>query len=157
SVVPGFRECAMLPNPQRLHSFTRFAILLSMLVSFASGCSSFPEYVRNGFKVGPNYQKPPAPVANEWIDSKSKGVNVATADLRSWWGALNDPKLNALIEQAYQQNLTLRAAGTRILAARAERNIAAGNLLPQTQQAFADYNRNQLSGNTANPAVREIL
>jgi NodT family efflux transporter outer membrane factor (OMF) lipoprotein len=122
-----------------------------VVLGISSGCTSFGEWAQNGFKVGPNYQKPPAPVASEWIDSKSKGVNVATKDLPDWWAAFNDPRLNALIEQAYQQNLTLRSAGTRILAARAQRNIAVGSLFPQTQQAFADYNHNQTSANAANP------
>jgi NodT family efflux transporter outer membrane factor (OMF) lipoprotein len=115
----------------------------------AGGCTGFREYFENGFKVGPNYEKPPAPVASEWIDSKSKGVNVATADLRGWWKAFNDPTLDALMEQAYQENLTLRSAGTRILAARAQNNIALGFLLPQQQQAFADYTHIQFSRNTA--------
>ncbi len=132
-------------------------LITSVALVVGSGCTSWAEYVHNGFKVGPNYQKPPAPVANEWIDSKSTGVNVATADLRAWWKALNDSKLDALIEQAYQQNLTLRVAGTRILAARAQRNIAAGNLFPQTQQAFADYNSTQTSGNTANVLPRRFF
>src|SRR5262249_37865776 len=108
------------------------------------------EYVRNGFKVGPNYQKPPAPVASEWIDSKSIGVNVASADLSNWWSVFKDPVLDSLIEQAYRQNLDVRTAGTRILAARAQRNIAAGNLFPQLQEAFADISRNAISGNIAN-------
>ena len=131
-------------------------LIASVFTICCSGCTSIGEYIHNGFKVGPNYQKPLAPVASEWIDSKSKGVNVATEDLRGWWKAFNDPVLDALIEQAYQQNLTLRSAGTRILAARAQRNIAVGNLFPQTQQAFADHNRNQLSATTANPAQRQI-
>jgi NodT family efflux transporter outer membrane factor (OMF) lipoprotein len=126
-----------------------------MLIS--TGCTSLSDYIHNGFKVGPNYEKPPAPVASEWIDSKSKGVNVATKDLNGWWRAFNDPKLDGLIETAYQQNLTLRSAGTRILAARAQRNIAVGNLFPQTQQLSADYSRNQLSANVANPVTQEIF
>jgi NodT family efflux transporter outer membrane factor (OMF) lipoprotein len=114
------------------------------------GCTPLGEYVRNGFKVGPNYQKPPAPVADDWIDSKSKGVNTAASDIDRWWTVFNDPKLNSLIEQAYNQNLDLRTAGTRILAARATRNIAAGNLFPQMQEAFAEYARHAVSGNVAN-------
>jgi NodT family efflux transporter outer membrane factor (OMF) lipoprotein len=47
--------------------------------------------------------------------------------------------------------LTLRAAGTRIVQARAVRSIAVGSLFPQTQQATDDYTRNQLSQNVANP------
>jgi NodT family efflux transporter outer membrane factor (OMF) lipoprotein len=131
--------------------------LVGILLLIPAGCTSFRDYVKNGFKVGPNYQKPPAPVANEWIDSKSKGVNVATKDLTDWWKTFNDPKLDALIQEAYRQNLTLRSAGTRILAARAQRNIAVGNFFPQTQQAVGGYSRNQLSLNVANPPQRTLL
>src|SRR5438046_8291081 len=109
------------------HKNKRLSLLfVALTLPLFSGCTSVSEYVHNGFKVGPNYQKPPAPVASEWIDSKSKGVNVATVDVNGWWSAFNDPKLNGFIEQAYQQNLSLRSAGTRILAARAQRNIAVG-------------------------------
>src|SRR6185503_2618749 len=59
-------------------------LLVCVMFVFASGCTSLRDYVHNGFKVGPNYQKPPAPVADHWIDSKSKGVNVATKDLSDW-------------------------------------------------------------------------
>lgn len=127
-------------------------LLIFWLMSLAnSGCSSFSEWVSNGFKVGPNYLKPSAPVADEWIDSKSKEVKSNTEDLAGWWTVFKDPKLNSLIEQAYNQNLNLRSAGTRILAARAQRNIAVGNLFPQTQEATASYTHNAFSGNTANP------
>ena len=61
------------------------AIALCLTVS---GCTSIPEYIHNGFKVGPNYRKPPAPVADEWIDSRHKGVDVSTKDLAGWWHAL---------------------------------------------------------------------
>lgn len=139
----------------------RLALLLApiLLLGFASGCTSISEYYHNGFKVGPNYQKPPAPVADEWIDSKARGVNIACADLKGWWHSFNDPKLDYLIEQAYQQNLTLRAAGTRVLAARAQRGIAVGAIFPQTQEAYFDISRNALSGNIANlpPGVRRFF
>ena len=125
-------------------------LVTGLLLGMCTGCTSLSEYVHNGLKVGPNYQKPPAPVADEWIDSRAKGVNTASADLRNWWKAFNDPKLNALIEDAYRQNLSLRSAGTRILAARAQRNIAVGNLLPQTQEAYSDISRNAISANLAN-------
>ena len=159
----------MSPIRQRIPEFSslrrqatcgacRFApassLLFGTLLLFCSGCTSLSDYVQNGFKVGPNYQKPPAPVASEWIDSKSKGVNVATVDLKSWWvTAFADPKLNSLVWTAYQQNLDLRSAGTRILAARAQRAIAVGNLMPQTQQATGDLSRNQTSINVANPLI----
>jgi NodT family efflux transporter outer membrane factor (OMF) lipoprotein len=138
---------------------TKGAGLVAAFVLLASlaGCTSFREYVNNGFKVGPNYQKPPAPVASEWIDSKSQGVNTAAADLAGWWKVFNDPKLNSLVEQAYNQNLDLRTAGTRILVARAQRNIAAGNLFPQLQEAFLEYTHNAVSGNVANARTTDIV
>jgi NodT family efflux transporter outer membrane factor (OMF) lipoprotein len=132
-------------------------LVFSLMLNLSSGCTSIQEYLQNGFKVGPNYQKPLAPVASEWIDSKATGVNMVTKDLSSWWTAFHDPKLNGLIETAYQQNLTLRSAGTRILAARAEAGIAFGNLFPQTQQAFAGYTRTQTSRNVATPTQVSVL
>lgn len=122
-----------------------------------SGCTSLSDYIHNGFKVGPNYKKPDAPVAEDWIDSKTSGINTATKDLAGWWKALGDPKLDELIEAAYRQNLTLRSAGARIQAARAERGIAVGYLFPQTQQLTAAYTRNQLSNNVANPVQQTVL
>src|SRR5262245_17017663 len=87
------------------------------------GCTGFGEWVDNGFMVGPNYRKPAAPVANEWIDSKNPDLKTSASDRADWWSVFNDPVLNSLVQQAYQQNLTLRSAGTRILAARATRDI----------------------------------
>ncbi len=133
----------------RLWLVTTVPIILG---SFLTGCTSIEDYVHNGFKVGPNYRKPPAPVAKEYIDSNLPEIGVQTPELTEWWTVFNDPKLNALIETAYRQNLDVRTAGTRILEARAIRNIATGNLFPQFQETFADYSRNQLSFNQANVA-----
>jgi NodT family efflux transporter outer membrane factor (OMF) lipoprotein len=106
------------------------------------------EYIRNGFKVGPNYSRPPAPVAAEWIQAND--ANVQNRQLQDWWSVFEDPMLNALIETSYNQNLTLRAVGMRVLQSRAQLAIAAGNLFPQTQQATGSYSRAGLSRNAAN-------
>ena len=127
--------------------------LLATLLN--SGCN-LHQWVHNGFKVGPNYCKPLAPVASEWIDYRDPQVKSEQADLAEWWRVFNDPGLDALIETAYQQNISLRVAGTRILAARAQRGIAAGELFPQNQQAFADYTRVGLSKNVCQP-VPELM
>jgi len=138
--LPSFR----IFQPIRTSRLTRvhLTLIIGLLSMLSSGCTSLGDYVRNGFKVGPNYEKPKAPVANEWIDSKSTGVNVATKDLAEWWTEFKDPKLNDLVAEAYKQNLTLRSAGTRILAAagtaqycRGEplRADAAGIFRPQSQ------------------------
>src|SRR5438445_743644 len=67
-----------------------------------------------------------------------------------WWRVFQDPRLNSLINTAYEQNLSLRIAGTRVLQARAQQAIAAGNIFPQTQQANGQYSRVALSHNTFN-------
>jgi outer membrane protein TolC len=115
-----------------------------------SGCSTTGplEYIRNGFKVGPNYGRPPAPVAPEWIEANDP--NVLNRHLQDWWAVFNDPALNSLIHSAYDQNLTLRAVGMRVLQARAQRQIAVGNIFPQSQEATGQYSRVALSRNIAN-------
>ena len=91
------------------------------------------EYVHNGFKVGPNYSPPAAPVAQHWIDDADKRVRTNGDDLSQWWTVFNDPVLDTSICRAYQQNLTLREAGCRVLQARAQLGIATGQIFPQTQ------------------------
>src|SRR3954465_6793064 len=82
------------------------------LCLLASGCG-LKEWAHNGFKVGPNYVPPPAPVAAQWIDYQRPDEHVATqhAELQQWWHVFGDPVLNSLISDAYQQNLSLRVAG----------------------------------------------
>jgi NodT family efflux transporter outer membrane factor (OMF) lipoprotein len=140
-------------RPRRLH-----VIVVAAAVLLDGGCvTTGPlDYVRNGFKVGPNYCKPPAPVAGEWIEANDP--HVESRQLQDWWGVFNDPTLNSLIETAYEQNLNLRVLGTRVLQARAQQAIAAGSIFPQTQQATGQYSRIGLSKTAANnPAVIDTL
>jgi NodT family efflux transporter outer membrane factor (OMF) lipoprotein len=119
-------------------------------VFLASGCSTTGplEYIQNGFKVGPNYGRPPAPVAQDWIEANDP--NVQNRHLQDWWAVFNDPALDSLIHSAYEQNLTLRAVGMRVLQARAQQQIAVGNIFPQSQEATGHYGRDGLSRNEAN-------
>src|SRR5689334_16813070 len=94
--APSIRVLRNFTFPRISRAIRPWALVACVMLTICSGCTSIGDYVRNGFKVGPNYQKPPAPVASEWIDSKSKGVSTAAADLRDWWRAFNDPKLNDL-------------------------------------------------------------
>ncbi len=128
----------------------------AVVVLLAAGGCALPQWYHNGFKVGPNYRKPAAPVESSWIDyQRDPRVSEAPADTAAWWTVFNDPKLNELMESASQQNLTLRIAGTRILQAQAVRGIAAGNLFPQLQQAYGSFEGVQVSKTIANsPPVK---
>ena len=103
-----------------LRSIMRWLVLAAacVLLVLQSGCTSCREYVHNGFKVGPNYKQPPALVAEHWIDANDERVRSQCDDLASWWRAMDDPLLDQLMANAYQQNLTLREAGFRVLEAR---------------------------------------
>lgn len=128
-------------KPQNFHPLSLallFALISATLLS--SGCAT----------VGPNFEKPSAPVARTWIDQEDPKVKSEPADLSKWWTVFNDPTLDALIERAYTQNPGLQIAGLRILEARAQLGIAIGNQFPQQQalQAASAYNRG--SKNAAN-------
>ena len=146
---PVFQDSPAQPSGKHL----RWALvaLIAILV-LPMGCTSPREYFRNGFKVGPDYRRPAAPVAQHWIDTGNPNVLDEPPRDAAWWRTFHDPVLDALVDAAYRQNLTLRAAGLRILEARAQRAIVAGELFPQTQQAYGDYTRTNLSKNAPNSA-----
>jgi len=106
----------------------------------AGGCTtSLRQWWHNGWKVGPNYRPPQAPVSQQWLDAADERLQAASTDDQAWWTVFSDATLDRLVQTAYRQNLDLKTAGTRILASRAERGIAVGNLFPQRQTAIADY------------------
>jgi len=120
----------------------------ALLLAVCTGCTNWREYFANGLKVGPNYCRPAAPVADQWLDAGDPALNNGLIHDGAWWQTFQDPVLDFLVDSAYQQNLTLRVAGLRILEARAQRAMAAGELLPQSQTAFGDYTRTGLSKNS---------
>lgn len=123
-------------------------LVVTIALSLLTGCRTGPlEYVRNGFKVGPNYAPPAAPVSETWIDYRNPELVNAPA-YWDWWRVFRDPYLEMLVQRAHQQNLTLRQAGFRIQEARARRAVAAGELFPQFQQAYGSYQRRQISKET---------
>lgn len=121
--------------------------ILAAVLPLLVGCGGLGQWCRNGFKVGPNYCPPTANVGETWIEATDPRLRGAGPENACWWTAFGDPTLNQLVAQASEQNLTLKTAGLRIMEARAERGIAAGNLFPQQQEATAQYSRNAMSKN----------
>jgi len=127
----------------RASRFSVFAFAAVAAAVALTGCDGgLRNYVRKGFKVGPNYCQPDAPVAEHWIDEKDIHAEENPEVLRHWWTVFNDPKLNELIHTAHRQNLSLREAGFRVLEARYSLAIAVGELFPQSQTASGSYFRN---------------
>src|SRR5437016_3247953 len=81
----------------------RLVLTLCLTASVAlgqCGCTTgLVEYVRNGFKVGPNYQRPPVPLTLRWIDQENALVRVGEPNLATWWEVFNDPILTGLIQR----------------------------------------------------------
>jgi NodT family efflux transporter outer membrane factor (OMF) lipoprotein len=139
-------------NTQRRTAFTLSVCGILLL----TGCTSLPEYIHNGFKVGPNYKQPPAPVAQHWIDEADIHA-VEGQDLSRWWTVFHDPTLDHLVVCAFRQNLTLREAGFRILQARALAGIARGEIFPQTQNAQGSYSRNAQTQNSTRASAAPMF
>ncbi len=119
----------------RLGRFLAVALILS-------GCTM----------VGPDFIKPEGPVAGQWLEVDHAKITSQPAEHSDWWTVFDDPVLDSLVDTAYQQNLSLRIAGIRILEARANLGFAVGTFYPQPQQLSADISANQLSDNAPQAA-----
>ena len=113
------------------------------------------QWWRNGWKVGPDYCRPAVPLADDWVTGFEPEFSEGCESGEFWWHAFGDPILDQLIQVAYQQNRDLRAAGLRVLQARGQRAIAAGNLFPQSQTADGSFTNSKTSANspTAFPGI----
>ena len=117
----------------------KLVALIVVIVIIVSGC-----------RVGPEYLRPAVSVSSNYIDAEDPRLLPEPDPHCAWWVTFSDPALNQLIEATHQQNLTLRAAGMRILEARVRLGVARGNKFPQLQKAFAAYGRVNLSSAVAN-------
>jgi len=119
-----------------------------------AGCG-LDEWARNGGKVGPNYIPARVAVAENWLDYQDPRLRSEEAELGRWWSAFGDPVLDSLIDEAFQQNLSLRVAGERIAESRARRGIAVGNLFPQQQEIAGSATANKASTEAANGGTEQ--
>ncbi len=85
--------------------------------------------------LGPKYEEPVAEVQDDWSGIETPTLSSDPPLDPQWWkSAFNDPVLNALVETAMEQNLSLRSAALQVLQAQQQLAIAMGNRYPQSQQ-----------------------
>src|SRR6516164_11760602 len=116
---------AVTGTPARLStrpSHVRVSLVLALMLP-CGGCL-----------VGPDFSPPSPPVADKWLEANNRSVDARNQEYRDWWKVFHDPVLDRLIETAYNQNLSLVSAGTRVLEARAQLGVAVGEFYPQIQQ-----------------------
>ena len=97
--------------------------------------------------VGPEFETPESSVEPDWIDASHPAVDSTSPPLAAWWTVFNDAELSKLIETAYAQNLTLRAAALRVFRARAILGIARGARYPQSNAVTGTTSANRFSTN----------
>ncbi len=93
--------------------------------------------------IGPDFQKPAAPVADQWLEARNRAVITDREAYVDWWAVFKDKSLNRLIQMAFEQNLSLQTAGVRVIEARAQLGIAIGEFYPQQQQIVGDVDYNK--------------
>ncbi|CDZ78214.1 Outer membrane protein OprM precursor [Legionella massiliensis] len=95
--------------------------------------------------VGPDYKEPKKNVAEHWLknDPTIKQAPVRNAN---WWKVFHDPTLTSLIQQGYQNNLTIQIAAANVLQARAQLAQSVGELYPQKQVLLGDLTYNRIGG-----------
>ena len=97
----------------------------STLVSLLAACAP----------VGPEFVQPEAELPPGWTELGENGLEASPIKQPQWWRVFNDPVLDKLVEDAWQQNNSLEIAGLRVLEARAQLGIAQGSQYPQSQLA----------------------
>jgi NodT family efflux transporter outer membrane factor (OMF) lipoprotein len=120
---PGVVPVAPQSSPRVRALVAHFRLLLGLALVLPCG----------GCLVGPDFSRPGAPVADKWLEASNPSVDTRNQEYRDWWSVFRDPVLNRLIETAFNQNLTLVSAGTRVLEARAQLGVAIGEFYPQLQ------------------------
>ena len=80
--------------------------------------------------VGPDYEGPDMEMPDSWQEPQDDLANTP-ANLDRYWENFGDDTLNKLVQQAFQRNLDVRRAWSRIRATRASKGVAKSELGPQ--------------------------
>jgi outer membrane protein, multidrug efflux system len=97
------------------------SVLASACVALLAGCT-----------VGPNYHRPPVPVAPAWEEPHDQTAAAATPDIAwsNWWTVFHDPVLDNLETQASDANRDIRIAVAHVDQANAMARSVHSNQLP---------------------------
>lgn len=89
-----------------------------------------------GCAVGPDYRQPEMAVPDKWA-SVGAMTPASRPELAQWWTRLNDPLLDALIDEAVAGNLDVATARAKVREARALYRQAAGTAWPSLRASVS--------------------
>ena len=88
----------------------------------------------SGCAVGPDYHTPDVKVPDAFLPPRvqiaPKTARKPSTDLVEWWRSLRDPELDLLVGRAFETNLDLGIALTRLQAAQTQEAVVIGTALP---------------------------
>jgi len=118
--------------------------LMICRVTLAAGLAA----VVGGCTVGPNFVPPQASSPSSWRASEPGDASRTGGGMVAvqWWQSFDDPVLTALEERVATQNLDVQQATDRLLAARAEIQVAGSSALPSIS-ATGTYSHERYSSN----------
>lgn len=144
--VPQARARGSVPRVRGHHLGANLGLAITaILCALLAGC-----------KVGPNYQRPPAP-APEAYKTEAPWRVAAPKDAfpkGAWWEVFNDAELNAYEQQLLSANQSLLAAKDRLEEARSLARVATASFFP-TGNVDPGASRNRYSGNR--PEVLTVI
>jgi len=110
-----------------------------------------------GCKVGPNYQRPPLTVPDQYHglapDAAQQPQGTEDFAQMKWWTVLQDETLQALIKEALANNYDMRIAASRILQASANLGITRANQFPTLNGSFSIVNQQSTPLFTGSPTI----
>ena len=128
-----------------MHRF-RPKLLAALGALYLGGCTSAPRYRAPETPLPEKFSGEPAGSLDKQASRTVPGLEAVTR----WWLVFHDAELNALIDRATRQNLSLQLAVSRIREARAERALLSAGLWPHLD-ATAGYDRGRGSKNVELP------
>ncbi len=128
------------------YSSIKRLVFSGVILGLLSGC----------MMIGPEYETPETVVESDWIQADNPFISDSDSlsGNSKWWStAFHNPELDALIDTALQQNLSLMSAGLLVLQSQQQLAIALGNQYPQQQQlngSISKQRANQSSSSSYN-------
>lgn len=116
---------------------------LSLVVGLA-GCMA----------VGPDYVRRDPPVPSKW-NAPTAG-ELRQDELAQWWRRFDDPILNQLIAEAFEQSLDTRSARLKLEEVRARADLADANVYPSLRGSLG-ATRSKASAKAGNGAVSNLF